>query len=90
MPGQFNVKEEADLASGAVLLPMEKKLCILWNQGNWSKVILFLWLLMRGRILTWENLKRPGMVGPSRCVMCQKAEETMPHLLQDCEWVVEV
>lgn len=89
-PGQFNVKEVVDLASGAALLPAEKKWCRLWNLGHWLKKTLFLWLLMWGRILTWENLKRRGMVGPSRCVMCQQAEETTPHLIQDCEWAIEV
>lgn len=88
-PRQFNVIEVADLASGATFLPKDKKWGRLWNQGHWPKVTLSLWLLMRGTILTWENLKRHGMVGLSVCVMCRKVEETTPHLLQDCEWVTE-
>ena len=27
------------------------------------------------------------MTGPSRCVMCNEAEETMDHLLNQCKWV---
>ena len=30
------------------------------------------------------------MVGPLVCVMCQKVEETIVHLLQGCDWVKEV
>ena len=30
------------------------------------------------------------MVGLSACVMCQKVEETIGHLLQGCDWVKEV
>ena len=89
-PGQFNVKEAAELASGAAYFPSEKKWCSLWGLGHWPKITLFLWILMRGRIITWENLKRRGMVGPSMCVMCQKVEETTSHLLQECDWAAEI
>lgn len=88
--GQFNVKEVADLASGSTNLPTEKRWCKLWGQGHWPKITLFLWLLMRGRILTWENLRRRGMLGSSVCVMCQKVEKTIEHLLQGYEWAREV
>ena len=87
---QFNVKEATDLASGSTSLPTEKRWCKLWGLGQWPKITLFLWLLMRGHILTWENLRRRGMLGPSVCVMCLKAEETTGHLLQGCEWAKEV
>ena len=30
------------------------------------------------------------MLGPSMYVMCQKAKETTPHLLQECDWAAEV
>ena len=80
-PGQFNIKEAVELASGTGMLPMEKKWNSIWTLKHWPKITLFLWLLRKGRILTWENLKRCGMMGPSRCVMCQQEEETMHHLL---------
>lgn len=89
-PGQFNVKEAAYLASGSTNLPAKKRWCKLWGQGHWPKITLFLWILTRGRILTWENLRRRGMLGPSVCVMCHKAEETNRHLLQGCERAKEV
>ena len=87
---QFNVKEVANLASGSTNLPTKKRWCKLWGLGHWPKITLFLWLLTRGRIMTWENLGRRGMLGPSVCVMCLKAEETTSHLLQVCEWDKEV
>lgn len=83
---QFNVKEAAEIASGASDLPSEKKWSRLWGQKLWPKITLFLWLLLRGRILTWENLRRRGMTGPSMCVLCHKVEETSNHLFKGYEW----
>lgn len=74
-PGQFNFKEAVELASRTGMLPTKKKWCSIWNLNHWPKITLFLWLLLRGRILTWENLKRHGMVGPSRCVLCQQGKK---------------
>ena len=63
----------------------EKKWAQLWNQGLWPKITLFIWLLPKGKILTWDNLKKRGMTGPLKCVLCNKAEETMDHLLNRCQ-----
>jgi len=88
--GHFSVKEAMGLASGFVSLPSKKWWVRLWNQGLWTKITLFLWLLMRGWILTWENLRKRRMIGPSVCVMWHMVEETIEHLLVGCDWVRNV
>lgn len=88
--GQFNVKEATKLASDTTHQPTQKKWNKLWGMRQWPKITLFLWFLMHGRILTWENLRKRGMIGPSKCVTCSKEEEMTGHLLLECEWVSEV
>jgi hypothetical protein len=56
----------------------------LWNLKHWPKVTLFLWLVLHSSILTWDNLTKRGFVGPSICILCGEAEETLNHLLNTC------
>ena len=37
-----------------------------WTMNLWPKVSLFVWLVVRGRILTNENLRHCGVKGPSQ------------------------
>lgn len=57
---------------------------LFWGKECLPKAGTFAWLAFRGRILTGERRKRLGFHGPSRCVMCEKAEETVDHLLLHC------
>jgi len=57
-----------------------------WDSLFWPKIKTFLWLLMRGKTLTWDNLRKKGFSGPSICPMCRKAEETINHLFNSCNW----
>ena len=41
-----------------------------WASNPWPKVAIFCWLVVRGRILTGENLWHRGIQGPSRCLVC--------------------
>lgn len=52
-----------------------------WVSKHWPKVEYFLWLLSHRKILTWENLQKKGMYGPSRCYLCCVAIETIEHIL---------
>eukprot|EP00253_Pinus_taeda_P020426 PITA_20426 len=40
---------------------------LVWKAEAPSKVKFFIWLLLRGKTLTAENLKKRGILGPSRC-----------------------
>eukprot|EP00253_Pinus_taeda_P004040 PITA_04040 len=62
-----------------------------WNQWKlvWKveappKVKFFIWLLLKGKTLTTKNLRKRGIMGPSRCPNCYRLEETMKHLFIEC------
>eukprot|EP00253_Pinus_taeda_P022073 PITA_22073 len=57
---------------------------IIWNSEAIPKVKFFNWLLLKGKVLTAENLKKRGINGPSRCPNCCSAEESIQHLFLDC------
>ena len=40
-----------------------------------------MWLVHHRKILTWDNIIKRGMLGPSICKLCEAQEETMEHLL---------
>ena len=51
---------------------------------------MFKWLVLHNRILTWENLRKRGFIGPSRCHLYQVKEETTNHLLNECNYTTEM
>eukprot|EP00253_Pinus_taeda_P032484 PITA_32484 len=55
-----------------------------WQPKLWPKISIFLWLLSKNRILTWDNLQKRGFIGPSRCPNCNAQEETSTHLMEAC------
>lgn len=58
---------------------------LVWKAEAPPKIKFFFWLLLKGKILTAENLKKRGIQGPSRCPNCCQAEETIQHLFIDCQ-----
>eukprot|EP00253_Pinus_taeda_P017013 PITA_17013 len=42
-----------------------------------------MWLVHRKKILTWDNIRKRGVIGPSRCQLCEAQEETMEHILNN-------
>lgn len=53
----------------------------IWKTGQVPpKVGFFLWTIIRGRVLTTENLKKRGWHIVSRCSFCLAAEESVEHL----------
>jgi hypothetical protein len=62
----------------------------LWNNPHWPKIKKFQWLILHNNILTWENLRKRGFIGPSRCHLCQAQEETTNHLVDECAYTAEL
>jgi len=83
--GTFSVKEAYSILAGWSNLKPKKEWVRLWDAKIWPKISVFLWLVCKRRILTWDNLRKRGMQGPSWCVMCGKEEETLDHLLDTCD-----
>jgi hypothetical protein len=62
----------------------------IWKWKIPLRIKLFCWLMIENRILTWDNLIKRGFVGPSRCFLCGKGEETINHLMVKCPFTRDV
>ena len=78
--GSFSVKEAYSIriSRNVVIDDIWKKI---WTVNLWSKVALFVWLVVRGRILTSDNLRKREIHGPFQCCLCYQAKESMSHSL---------
>ena len=61
----------------------------LWTKAFIPKIDMFCWTLAHKSILSGENLKKRGLEGPSRCPLCKNDEETMDHIMIDCQFSQE-
>ncbi|XP_074266553.1 uncharacterized protein LOC141589828 [Silene latifolia] len=57
-----------------------------WDSGALPKISFIGWLVMQGRLLTRERLKRLGITLDDSCVLCARASETHDHLFFACEY----
>ena len=48
------------------------------------KVNFFVWLALKNKLLTGDNLAKCGFNGPLCCCLCNSTFETVDHLLVDC------
>ena len=62
----------------------------IWNLKHWPKITLFFWLVSHSSILTWDSLSKRGFVGPSICMLCGEADETLNHLLNSCPYIAQI
>jgi ribonuclease HI len=88
--GTFSTREVYQLKTQSNLLPAPKIWNKIWSLKHWPKITLFLWLVSHSSILTWDNLTKRGFVGPSLCILCGEAEETMNHLLNSCPYTAQI
>jgi hypothetical protein len=51
---------------------------------------MFKWLVLHNRIITWEDLRKRGYIGPSRFHLYQYNEETTNHLLHEFSYTREL
>ena len=82
--GTFTIKEAYSLKTSQHNDQPDPSRGHLWGTNHWPKVSSFLWLLYHRSILTWENLHKRGLMGPSIYVMCGSQVETIDHLLDSC------
>eukprot|EP00253_Pinus_taeda_P003964 PITA_03964 len=59
---------------------------LVWKAKTLPKIKFVLWILLGGKVLTVENLRKRGIIGPSHCPNCQNEEETIQHLFIDCSF----
>ena len=82
--GRFNIKDSISLLIETHRLEKEAKWRKMWGGRWWSKVATFNWLILKCHILTWDNIQVRGILGPSRCILCENNNETINHLLDEC------
>jgi hypothetical protein len=64
-----------------------------WHKKIWkiyfmSKCIIFLWLVLKERVLMWDRLQRSGKQGLGLCYLCKSEEEIDFHLFHNCPFSV--
>lgn len=62
----------------------------LWRWRLPLKICCFIWLCLNGKILTWDQLPKRGVVGPGICLLCHDDSESAGHLFIQCPFVVSV
>jgi len=82
--GTFNLKEAKSILLELNPLVLDKIWQNLWRHQGWMKIKLFMWVVYHRKILTWDNIRKRGVQGPSRCLLCEDQEETLEHLLNNC------
>jgi hypothetical protein len=49
--------------------------------------MLFMWLALMNKVLTWEIMQKRARWVPGICILCREEEETITHLLIRCSYV---
>jgi len=68
-------------------MPIWAQWKIAWKLETLPKIKFIIWVLLKGKVLTSNNLQKHGIIVPSRCPNYQAAEETIQHLVIDCPFV---
>jgi hypothetical protein len=63
---------------------------LIWQTRAPSRVKFFMWLAMKGRCLTADNLQKRGWPHGDSCALCNNEEESCQHLLVDCQFTNRV
>lgn len=88
--GNFTVKSayESLVADELVFEDLNWKL--IWDNSLPPRIKNFLWLVRRGRLLTNGERARRGMSADAGCVLCGAVNESIMHVLRDCQFAQEV
>ncbi len=86
--GRFSVKSLYNfLQDGGVV---DKRFAQLWKIGTPLKVKIFVWLVLKKRVLTADNLLKRGRSGEGMCSLCSEGGETMEHLFMSCPFTKDL
>ena len=78
--GSFTVQSMYKHLINQVAMPLNK---LLWKLKLPLKIKIFIWFLIKGVILTKDNLKKRKWKGDDRCCFCDN-KETIQHLFFNC------
>ena len=69
--GTFNLKEEKHILLELDSTEPDRVWQNIWRHQGWMKIKLFMWLVHHRKILTWDNIRKRGVLGTSRCQLCE-------------------
>eukprot|EP00253_Pinus_taeda_P021165 PITA_21165 len=82
--GKFTVKEGYKVLQATTQIANWNLHTTAWKSECLPKIKHFNWTLLKGKILTVENLRKRGIQGPSRCCFCCAEEESIQHIFLLC------
>lgn len=82
--GTFNLKEAKSILLELGSHVPDKIWQKLWKHQGWMKIKLFMWLVLQKKVLSWDNIRKRVILGPSICQLCKAQEETMEHIPNNC------
>lgn len=69
---------------------VNQRISAIWKYGAPTRVTIFIWLMMKNKILTVDNLQRRGWNMANRCSLCKSQQETIVHLFSGCVYTKSV
>lgn len=82
--GKYTVREGYKFLQESTQAANWKLYTAAWKTECIPKIKHFNWTLLKGKVLTAENLKKKGIQGPSICCFCHAEEESSQHIFQQC------
>jgi zinc-binding in reverse transcriptase len=65
---------------------VQDNLSRLWEIKAPPRVQVFLWMMMRNKLLTIDNMIRRGWMMPNMCYLCRMHIEISQHVFNDCSF----
>lgn len=91
IPGSYTVSQGyKQLSQHPNVPPDPKPWQGIWSQTTIPKIDTFCWLLCHHRILTEDRFRKRGVIGPSRCSLCEDHEETAAHMMLFCNFATDL
>jgi len=66
-----------------------------WRKSLWFcdyplEIKIFVWLIAKNKIITWENLQHRGHFRPGLCYLFKNYKENVLHLFVDCPFTITI
>jgi hypothetical protein len=88
--GEFNLKESQHYIVDQDQEDLAQLWDKIWSSPQLPKIKNFKLLVLHNRILTWENLRKRGLIGSSWCHLCQPKDKTLNHILDECIYIADI
>lgn len=81
--GNITIKEGYKLLQANTTTGKRNIYVAVWNSECFPKIKFFNWTFLKGKILTAENIRKKGILGPSIYCLCRAVDERSHHLFFD-------